>query len=322
MSRTPLKSSSLIGVLRFKEASVLVILLLLWAIFSIVTPTFLSSQNILVMMRTMPELGIIAVGVTFLMISQEFDLSVGSTFAFAPFIMTLLVRDGVGVWVALLVCLAIGMLIGLINGVVTVRAKIPSFITTLGAMMVWRGATLLVSGGFPETFEAPEWFNSIFTGEVGPIPVQFLWFVAILVLLWSILEHHRYGNWVFVTGSNTAAARALGVATDRVKIINFMIVGALAAFAGFIQVSRLGSVNAIQGNGLELQAIAAAVIGGTALMGGSGSIIGTFLGTVIIFSVNNVLILSRAPAFWFNVFLGIILVAAVISHTYVSRKLR
>ncbi len=300
---------------RYKDVSIVILTAGLIAVFSLSNSQFLSSENLFVMLKTMPELGLIAVGMTLLIIAGEFDLSVGSTFALSPFIMAFLTESaGVNPVLAFVIGIASGVAIGFLNGIITTKIGIPSFITTLGTMMAFRGVVLLASAGFPEAYDRERPIAKLFTSDLSGFPVQFFWFVAAAIVIWVILENHRFGNRTYVTGGNRSASVAMGISVDRVKIINFMIVGGLAALAGAIQVFRMGSAYSNAGNGLELSAIAAVVIGGTMLSGGAGTVVGTVMGTIILFTVENILILSRAPAFWFRFFVGVIVIVAVTVH--------
>jgi simple sugar transport system permease protein len=300
---------------RNKDVSIALLTAALIVIFSLANGQFLSSENLFVMLKTMPELGLIAVGMTLLIIAGEFDLSVGSTFALSPFIMAYLTeKAGVNPILAFFVGVASGVAIGWLNGIITTKIGIPSFITTLGTMMAFRGVILLASAGFPEAYDRQQAIAKIFTSDVNGFPVQFFWFIAAAIVIWVILESHRFGNWTYVTGGNKGASVAMGIPVDKVKIFNFMIVGGLAALAGAIQVFRMGSAYSNAGQGLELSAIAAVVIGGTMLSGGAGTIVGTVMGTIILFTVENILILSRVPAFWFRFFVGVIVIVAVTAH--------
>ena len=307
--------------LRYKDISIALLTGVLLLICALINPLFVSRDNIFVMLKTMPEIGIIALGMTMLIICGEFDLSVGSNFAFSAFVMALLnTRYGVSLWLAFVVCILIGIGIGWLNGFITTKIGISSFVTTLATMMIWRGAVLLLSSGFPEAVNRNQPFTKLFTGTVAGIPAQFLWFIGLAVIIWVVLENHRFGNWTYVTGGNRPASVAMGIPVNVVKTINFMLVGGLAALAGAIQVFRMGSGYSNAGNGLEMQVIASVVIGGTLLTGGSGTIVGTVMGVIIIFAVENILILSRAPAFWFRLFLGVILLLAVIAHQLIQGK--
>lgn len=317
-------SNRLIGlrnILVYKDVSIVVITAVLFVVFSLVNKTFLTKENLFIIIKTMPELGIIAIGMTMLIISGEFDLSVGSTFALAPFVMAILAeRAGWNPVVSLIISIGVGAFIGFVNGIITTKIGIPSFITTLGTMMAWRGAVLLLSAGFPQSFQRDLPVAQFFAGKISGFPVQFIWFILFAIIMWVILENTRFGNWTYVTGGNRTAAIAMGIPVDRVKITNFMVLGGLTALAGAIQVFRMGSAYSNAGQGMELQAIGATVIGGTMLAGGSGTIIGTVMGTIIIFSVENIIVLSRAPAFWFRTFVGIIVIVAVTAHILIQGR--
>lgn len=308
---------------RYKDVSIVILTAGLMVIFSLTNGLFLSQENLYIMLKTMPELGLVAVGMTMLIIAGEFDLSVGSTFALSPFIMAYLTeKAGVNPVLAFLLGVASGVAIGFLNGLIATKIGIPSFITTLGTMMAFRGVVLLASAGFPEAYERQRPIARLFTSDFSGFPVQFLWFVAVAIVIWVILENHRFGNWTYVTGGNRTASISLGIPVDSVKIANFMIVGGLAALAGAIQVFRMGSAYSNAGQGLELSAIAATVIGGTMLSGGAGTVVGTVMGTILLFSVENILILSRAPAFWFRFFVGVIVIVAVTAHILIQGRKR
>lgn len=311
------------GLLTSKDISIAMLTIVLMIIFSIINKTFVSKQNVAIILKILPELGLMAIGMTMLIISGEFDLSVGSTFALAPYIMAILTEKAGAIYIlAFIVCIITGTGIGFLNGIITTKIGIPSFIATLGTMMAWRGAMLLISGGFPQTFPRDVRIAKFFAGDISGFPIQFIWFIGFAAILWVILEHHKFGNWTYVTGGNREAATALGVPVDVVKTVNFMILGALSAFAGSIQVFRMGSAYSVAGTGMELQAIGATVIGGTLLSGGSGTVIGTVMGTIIIYTVENILILSRAPAFWFRTFIGVIIIIAVTAHIMIRGRRR
>jgi len=308
------------SLLYHKEASIGIVTVILIGICILCVPRFKSGANIGVLLRAVPSLGLVSIAVCLLMIAGEFDLSVGSTFAFAPLIMVLLLEKGANVWIAFSACLFTGAIIGFLNGFITIKARIPSFITTLGTMMIWRGGVLVLSGGHPRTFFSDLTFTAIFSGKFVGIPTQFIWLVGFTLLFWFLLENHEFGNWVFACGGNEDAAKAIGIPTKKVKLICFILVGIMAAFAGIIETSRISTVFPIQGRGLELQAIAATVIGGTALTGGEGTVLGTFLGVGIVYIINNLLLLLRAPAYYFQLFVGILIIVAVVFNTIIKKR--
>jgi simple sugar transport system permease protein len=211
--------------------------------------------------------------------------------------------------VAGLVC---GVLMGLINGYIVVKSNVPSFIVTMGAMWFWRGIILILSNSVTENFYPSDFFTKLFTLNVGPMQIQFIWALAIAVITWLILERHKLGNYFLGIGGNRKAAAALGIDTKKIKIIAFCITGLLTALAGIMSTVRINSISPIQGQGLELQAIAACVIGGTLLAGGKGTILGAFLGGALMYTIQDVLLLLRAPGHYLQMFVGIIIVIAAV----------
>ena len=281
---------------------------------------YLSLQNLRVMFRAIPTLGIIAIGVNLLMIAGEFDLSVGSTFALSALMMAKAHNAGAPVIVGILIALAIGIFIGFVNGFVTVKSNVPSFIITLGAMWFWRGIILLISQAANESFHPGEFLTAVLTASIGPFQVQFIWFIIVGIGAWFLLERHKLGNHFFAVGGNKKAAIALGINAHRVKVIAFMILGGLSSLAGIISTSRVNAVSPIQGEGLELQAIAACVIGGTALMGGSGSVLGAFLGAALLYTIQDFLLLLRAPGFYLKLFVGLIIIVAAVLNEAMKKN--
>jgi len=207
----------------YRSVNVLLVLAGLIVVFSLLSPNFAftSPDNLRVFFALAPEFGIIALGVGMLMICGEFDLSIGSILVFCSFVFVRLSEIKMSLPLAGLITFFTGAIFGLINGVITVRGRIPSFITTLGTMMLWRGTTLLLSLGIqkPFTAEASPVFCSIFTGEInGILPAQILWFIGVGIFLGVLLHFHKFGNWVYATGDNKEAARAMGINTDRVLL--------------------------------------------------------------------------------------------------------
>jgi ribose/xylose/arabinose/galactoside ABC-type transport system permease subunit len=271
---------------------------------------YVSMGNIQLMLKAIPSLVIVVLGVNLLMIAGEFDLTVGATFTLTALIMAKLYNAGTPLWIAVGVGLLAGAAIGVVNGWIVVVSNVPSFIITLGAMWFWRGIILILSGSITESFYPSPFFEKLFTLNVGPIQIQFIWSLLIALACWLILERHRLGNYFFGVGGNRKAAAALGVNTRAVKIVAFGITGFLAALSGVMSTVRINSISPIQGQGLELQAIAACVIGGTALTGGKGTILGAFLGAALMYTIQDVLLLVRAPGHYLQMFVGIIIVIA------------
>ncbi len=309
--------------LSYRSSSIFLIfigLILLLTFFS--RYRFISQGNIEVLLALGCEFSIIALGIGILMICGEFDLSIGSILVFCSFVFVILFEVGMNLFLAGLITLIIGALLGFLNGAITVRGHIPSFITTLGMMMFWRGLTLLLSRGYTRPFnpEVSPSFCYILTGEIGGIPVQAIWFVIFGAALGMLLHFHKFGNWVYATGDNREAARAMGINTDAVKVICFIIVGILCAFVALIQIIRVSSFSSRAGDGWELKAIAASVVGGTALTGGRGGMAGIFLGAVIITVIENGLVVLRIPYFWTYVVFGLVIISSVFMSRYLERR--
>ena len=306
------------------ELASTLLLVLLIVFFQILSgAVFFSIDNVRGVLGLLPETALVAVGVTLLMICGEFDLSVGSVFALMPMTMAVLVVAGVPFWLAILLGLALCAFIGFINGWLTIKFDIPSFITTLGMMFMARSMTVVVSGGFPPRIkpgQVPSWIFTGFVDDGGLIRASVIWFVAIAVLISLLLAKTNFGNWVRATGGFLPAAAAMGIPSGKVKIACFMICSVLAGFAGMIQSLRLNSFLPALGEGMELQAVAAAVIGGTSLMGGIGSIIGGLIGATLIRVIDNGMVMSQIDSNWFKFAIGALTIFAVVGNAWLRRR--
>ena len=303
------------------SALLLILLALLFQIRS--DAVFLSINNIRGIMGLLPETALVAVGVTLLMICGEFDLSVGSVFALMPMTMAVLIVGGMPFWLAVMAGLGLCALIGFLNGWITIQFDIPSFITTLGMMFMARSMTVVVSGGFPPRIkpgEVPSWVFVGFVDDGGLIRASVLWFAAIAILIALLLARTNFGNWVRATGGFMPAAAAMGIPTGKVKIACFMICSVLAGFAGMIQSLRLNSFLPSIGEGMELQAVAAAVIGGTSLAGGIGSILGGLIGATLIRVIDNGMVMSQVDGSWFKFAIGALTIFAVVGNSWLRRR--
>lgn len=305
------------------ELAALVLLVVLIGVFQVQSGgVFLSANNLRGILGILPEIGLMVVGVTILMICGEFDLSVGSVFALMPMTMAVLMADGVAFLPAFLVGLSACAAIGFLNGYLTITFNIPSFITTLGMLFIARSLTIVISGGFPPLLptDLPNWLFTVFVGPGQLFRMSFLWFVVITVLASLMMSRTNFGNWIRATGGFLPAAQAMGIPTMRVKIACFMLCSMLAGFAGMIQVLRLGSPLPSIGEGWELQAVAAAVIGGTALSGGIGVVAGGVIGAVLIRVIDNGLVLSQVDANWFKFAIGFLTIFAVVANAWLGKR--
>jgi simple sugar transport system permease protein len=294
-----------------------------WAI----NPDFLSLQNISNTLAFTVELGLIALSMTLLMTSGEFDLSVGSLFGFSPVLMWTLFNGGiVSLDVAFVIALVVAALIGLVNGWFVTRLKIPSFLVTLGMLLVVRGSALFITDGFPQrTWSAGgHWLAEALDGEfyIGSfrIYMSLFWFIAAAVILNYVLAQTKAGNWILATGGNASAARARGVNVDRTKVILFALSAVMASLSGVISSIRTSAANPNSGTGYELEVIAMVVIGGTALTGGRGTIIGTVLGIFILRVMRNGIVLIGVPGLAYNIFIGAIILGMMALHSWLDRR--
>lgn len=327
------RSLLLANLRKHPEFGVLVFFFIVFLAFSLVpvirfgTNTFATGTNLIGMFTLISEWGIIAIGATMLMISGEFDLSVGANYAVAGFLFSTLANTGLHSLLALLLTLMFTTFVGFLNGTITLRAQIPSFITTLGMLGILKGVLLMITGGRSTRYLGDDIALNIlgqsFTTIVGGggLRPSHLWFIALVVIFTYILTRTGYGNWVYATGGNKVAAQVMGVNINRVKMTNFMVLGLLSGLAGSIALSRFRLASPAFGSGLELEVIAAVVIGGTLLFGGSGTIIGTFLGTFLVAGMFRTgLLLAGAPGYWFRLFVGITLIAAAVITMRVRGK--
>ena len=306
------------------ELAALLLLLILVVVFQFTSNGFfLSYANMRGLLGFLPEMALVAVGVTLLMICGEFDLSVGSVFALMPMTMAVLMVDGWAFLPAVLVGLGFCALIGFVNGFLTIHFGIPSFITTLGMLFMARSLTVVISGGFPPRLQMDRIPEELFVAFVGPgdlFRASFIWFVGIGLFVGFLLGKTNFGNWVRATGGFLPAAQAMGIPTARVKLACFIMCSMLAGFAGMIQVLRLGSPLPSLGEGLELQAVAAAVIGGTSLFGGIGSIFGGIIGATLIRVIDNGMVLSQVDSNWFRFAVGALTILAVVANAWLRKR--
>ncbi len=309
-------ASRLLLVLGKTEVGPTVGLVVIAVLFEILSSgKFFSAGEVAGLTSVASAVGTIALGVTILMISGEFDLAVGATYAFVPIIMGKLINVfGFGVLLAFLCAMVLAVVIGFANGLITTRFRLPSFIVTLGTYFFLTGANYVITSGYPVTYFEHNLVFSLLGGHVlsDTITAPFLWFVAASVILWYVLTRTRYGNWTYATGGVRGVARALGVPDARVKIINFCLCSFLAGFSGCSQFAALNSVSAGFGQEYNLLGIVAAVVGGASLFGVKGSIVGTVVGSLILGSLQTGLVLVGAPGTWYRAFIGVILVVTVI----------
>jgi simple sugar transport system permease protein len=307
------------------ELAGVALLILLTLVFEIRSNgVFLSTENLRGILGLLPEVGLVSIGVTVLMICGEFDLSVGSMFALMPVSVALMTNAGIPFVPGMLLGLLIAALVGFANGFLTLTFNIPSFITTLGMLFIVRSLTVVITGGFPPLLssELPIGIFTQFVGPGGILRASFIWFAIIALAAGAMLSGSNLGNWIHATGGFVDAAAAMGVPVRRVKMASFVLCSMMAGFAGTIQVFRLGAPLPSIGEGLELQAVAAAVIGGTALTGGVGTVLGAIVGALLIRVIDNGLVLSRVDANWFKFAIGALTISAVVANSWLRQTAR
>ncbi len=294
--------------------------LCVFLVFTIWAPYFLTTQSIASTLTLTAELGIVAMGVTLLMIAGEFDLSVGSVLGISSVLVPWLAIHGVWLGLAIPAALLVAAAIGFVNGLLVITTRIPSFIVTLGGLLWWRGVLFVVTQGFPLDVPTASPLFQPFAGQLpNGINYSAFWLLGLFIVLTLVLERTGFGNWIFASGGNERAARHMGVPVDRVRLILFVLTATLAGLAGLIQVGRYNSVDANRGSGLELEAIAAAVIGGARLSGGYGSVLGTVLGCLMVGMIRNGLVLAGVASYWYQALIGLLIVAAVIVNQWTGR---
>ncbi len=314
---------------QYPEAVALISFILIFLFFSVVNENFLTPISISNILTFGSITGIVVIGVAMLMISGEFDLSVGSTFAVASYVFALTLNAGVLPVAAMCLALIISLVLGLINGLIVVYTRIPSFIATLGTMLAYRGIARAIGHGKFATYKGDHiLLFDILNGSLDRLnhlfnpPAIFrmsiIWFVLIALLMTYVLMRTRYGNWVYATGGNRLGAYAQGVPVRLVLLINFVLAGLLAGLAGIIQFAHRTSVDPLRGAGMELIAVAAAVIGGVKLTGGYGTVLGATIGLLLIQMMDQGLVLMQVPIQVFQAFVGLLIIVAVLSNKYLG----
>ncbi len=311
-------------ILGLRDFGVLVAALLIAAFFSIATPVFLTPYNLFNLLRQTAQLGIISMAMTVLIVSGEFDLSVGAIYAVTGVVTGLLAtKAGLNIWAAALAGVVAGLVLGFLNGLLIATTRINSFIATLSTMMVFRGIALVVSQAQPFSLPLSFFMDLFGRAELfALVPVPIIWMLAWGVVIYLVLHRTAFGVKVFATGDNREAADLAGIKTMRVKQVGFLITALAAGLSAIISLSFLKTVTPTQGTGMELEAIAAAVIGGTSMSGGVGSILGTFLGTLIMSEVRTGLVLLGTDAYVQDAFVGLVIALAVIINVRLSTKKR
>ena len=294
-----------------RTGSIFLALAILWTGLAFASPYFFTQQNILNILLQSSTVGILAAGVTVVLIAGEIDISVASVQALAATVAaTVIITHGGSVVLGMAAGIAVAILCGSVNGYVTIYARVPSFIVTLAMLGIAQGAAFLVTGG-QAIGEFPRAYTVIGQGKVGPIPVPVIIAGVVYLLLHLLLAQTAFGVNIYAIGGSRNASRLVGLRVERTIMAVFVLCGALAGLSGLILSARLDAAHGSFGASDLLDAIAAVVIGGTSLFGGSGTVVGTLGGVIIISTIRNGLVLLNVEAFWTQVVVGVVILAAV-----------
>lgn len=295
-----------------KNNGILLVFFLICIVLSFLSPVFFSVNNIMNIFRQTSIYGILAVGMTFVILTGGIDLSVGSILALSGIVCAGMMKNNdTGIFLSALAAIAIGGGLGLVNGLIITIGKITPFVVTLGMMTIARGLTLIYSNGYPISGFSSA-FRQLGGGYALGIPIPVIIFLATVALAWFLLNHTRLGRYTYAIGGNEETVKLSGINVGFYKTMAYVLVGIAAGISALILTSRLNSAEAIAGQGYELDVIAAVVVGGTSLSGGRGSIIGTLIGALLIGVINNGMNLLGISPYFQLVVKGIIIIGAVI----------
>lgn len=293
-----------------REFSIVIALIIMMAIFSIIDPIYLSSSNLIDIVDQSVINGLLAIGITYAIITAGIDLSIGSIFAIVIVVVGDLLVRGINPILAIGAGAIIGFILGAINGVLITKLKLQPFIVTLGTMSAYRGLAYVITGGWP-VLNIPSNFRTFLDGDLfGTIPVSVIILFVFAIISHIILKYTKFGTYIYALGGNEEATRLSGVNVNRIKIYTYAFCGVAAALSGMILLARLGSGEPTAGQAYELNAIAAAAIGGASLAGGKGNILGTVLGALLLSALKVGLVVIGVDAFWQYIATGAIIVVA------------
>ncbi len=303
--------NNMIKFFRSAIAGPLIALIIAVVVISLTTDRFLTTQNLINVSLQVSTVAIAAIGSTLVILTAGIDLSPGSAAALTTCVLAILVKNmGIPLPLGMLAVLILGIGMGLFNGFFSTYGRIPSFVFTLATMSIFRGLAFLVTGGHP-IFSISPFLENIFYGKILGIPLPFLYMLILYAITAVFLKYTRSGRAIYAVGGNESAAHLSGIHVNRTRLLAFTLAGLAAAIAGVLMAARLNSGSPNYGVGLELAAIAAAVIGGASLAGGSGNIVYTLFGALTVAGVQNGLNLNAVPAAWQNITLGLIIILAV-----------
>ena len=313
------------------QLGILGVFLTLWLIFIISAPrTFLAPQIYAAFMESIPFFAIMAIPLTIVVVAKEMDLSFPSIMAMGmvAFQFTYTATAFIGnatlqVFLALVAALLTGAIVGWLNGFIIVKFGIPSLVVTIGTQFLWRGVVLVLTQGanYSLLYITPTIWYPLLVGKIGPyLPMQMIWLIVITILGWVLMNRHRFGAHIYLIGDNINSAELMGINTGRVRIQAFMLVGLVSAFAGVVASFYVTYLWPSLGDGYLLSTLASVFLGGTSVFGGTGTILGTFLGAFIIGAIEAATVAVGLTGFWTQFIYGLIIVLSVIMHTYLRRR--
>lgn len=306
------------------QLGILGVFFLMWISFIIFAPrTFLAREIYLSFMSTIPFFAIMAMPLTLAVIAGEMDLSFPSIMAIGV-VAFIAIFDATGsVFLAFLAALVVGLIAGMLNGAIVVYFGIPSLVATIGTQFFWRGAVLVLSQGRSGTLIATKGslIRNLLVGKFLGIPNQMIWLVLIAVGSWVLLNRHKFGAHVYLIGDNEKSARLMGINAGRVRLIVFSLVGVLSAFAGVVASLHVTYFWPSLGDGYLLSTLASVFLGGTSVFGGTGTILGTFIGAFIIGAIEAATVAIGLTGFWTQLIYGLIIVLSVTMHAYLRRRM-
>jgi simple sugar transport system permease protein len=307
------------------QLGILGVFVTLWIFFIIMAPgTFLRSQIYFAFMSTIPFFAMMAMPLTMIVIAGEMDLSFPSIMAMGMITFMTTYDATASVWLAFLAALFTGVFIGWLNGIIVVTFGIPSLVATIGTQFFWRGAVLVLGQGKSGTlvYTKDSFLHPLLVGKLGgQFPMQMIWLIVVAVLTWVLLNRHKFGAHIFLIGDNVKSAELMGINTGRTRIIGFILVGLVSAFAGVVASLHVTYFWPSLGEGYLLRTLASVFLGGTSVFGGVGTVFGTFIGAFIIGAIEAATVAIGLTGFWTQLIYGLIIVLSVIMHTYLRKRM-
>lgn len=301
-------------VMKAREVSIIILIIAFIGTVGAINSKFVSGNSLLLLVSSSIILLILAVGQSFVLLTAEIDVSVGSTMGISAAVCGLLLTNGVSGWLAALVALFVGIFAGVFNGIGVACLKIPAIIMTLGTLGILRGLMIILTGG--EWIEdIPNYFKKLSSADFIGLPLPVWIGLILLIAAFLVLKLTKIGRYFYAVGDNAEGARLIGIPVSRIRVLAFVLSGLSASIAGIIFVMNIGFIPNQTGNGMELQVIAAAVLGGVSLNGGLGTVFGAGLGAIFLTAINSSLIYLKIPAYWNNAISGFLLLLIVISDS-------